>query len=414
MATEDKAYSVSGVTAYLRSLFEGDEVLADLWVEGEISNVRVIAGSGHWYFTLKDETAQLRCALFRASQRGLTTPPRDGDRLRARGRISVYEARGEYQLYVEELQTTGGLGDLFVQLEALKRRLDEEGLFAAERKRELPPFPQRIGVVTSPEAAAFRDVRTVLARRYPLAEIILSPTLVQGQDAPPQIVQALERLQAFPGVELILLVRGGGSIEDLWCFNDERVVRAVANCALPIVTGVGHEIDITLVDYAADLRAPTPSAAAELAVPDQFELRALLQGQQQRLARALSDQVGMFRADLQQQRRNLHLLSPQRRLNEARQRVDDASERLHNAIQRHLTGLRERLQARAALMHSSSPQAILERGYAIVTRSEDGQVVRSEQDAPPGTGIMIRAARGELRARIEDKESHGNYKRTLF
>ncbi|MEL6307037.1 MAG: exodeoxyribonuclease VII large subunit, partial [Chloroflexota bacterium] len=237
-------YSVEGVTAYIRGLLERDPPLRDLWVQGEVSNFKA-ANSGHWYFTVKDKNAALKCVMFRNSASRQSMQPRDGEEIRIHGRISVYDQRGEYQLYADELQPAGGIGDLYQRFEQLKAQLQSEGLFEPERKQALPVFPLRIGVVTSPDAAAFQDVRNVLSRRFPLAEIILSPTLVQGVDAPRLIVKAIERLNAHNACDVILLVRGGGSIEDLWSFNDESVARAIVASDLPIISGVGHETDFT-------------------------------------------------------------------------------------------------------------------------------------------------------------------------
>ena len=265
-------YTVYELTVTIRDLFELEPRLQDVWVEGEISNFKR-AASGHLYFTLKDDKSELACVMWRTQAAWLPFEPQHGDAVLAHGRVTVYEARGQYQLYCDAIQPAG-VGELNRQFELLKARLDAEGLFAPELKRPIPAFPRRIGIVTSPTTAAFQDIQNVLRRRFPMVEIVLSPTPVQGKDAPPQIIEAIQRLNAYGQVDVILLARGGGSLEDLWCFNDEAVVRAVVASEIPIVTGVGHEIDFTLVDFAAErARAPTPSAAAELVTPDGAALR---------------------------------------------------------------------------------------------------------------------------------------------
>lgn len=406
-------YSVEGITAYIRELLESDPPLQDVWVSGEISNLTV-AASGHWYFTLKESNAQLKCVMWRGDAARQTTRPREGDAVELHGRLSVYTQRGEYQLVTDTIRAVGGVGDLYAQFEALKLKLAEEGLFDEARKRPLPVFPHRIGVVTSPDAAAFRDIQNVLARRFPLAEIILSPTLVQGSEAPAMIVQALQRLTQHQVADVILMIRGGGSIEDLWAFNDENVARAVAASPIPIVSGVGHETDFTIVDFVADQRAPTPSAAAEIITPDMRDLRYAVEQGAETIHLLMHEQITQYRADLEAVERNLRHLSPRRRLDDLRQRLDERVMQMDNYQQRHLNLLHERLQSRTAALDASNPLALLARGYAIVTRSEDGAIIRQPQDAPTGTGITIRLGDGELKARVEDQELHGQYKRTLF
>lgn len=406
-------YSVEGVTAYIRALFESDPPLQDMWVQGEVSNMKA-AASGHWYFTIKDSKAALKCVMFRNSVAKQIIEPRDGEEIRVHGRISVYEQRGEYQLYADEVQPAGGIGDLYQRFEQLKAQLQDEGLFDERRKQPLPPFPLRIGVVTSPDAAAFRDVQNVLARRFPLAEVILSPTLVQGHEAPALIVRAIHLLNQYDVADVILLVRGGGSIEDLWAFNDETVARTVADSRIPIVSGVGHETDFTIADFVSDFRAPTPSAAAEVATPDSADMRLELSRKVETMRRLVSDTIAERQSDLNLIERNLQSASPLRYIQEMRQRVDDISERMSYQTKRNLALLQERLETRRKALDNASPDNLLKRGYAIVTRSEDGKMITSTKDAPVGSGITIKLQDGEIAARIEDKDSHGNYKRTLF
>jgi exodeoxyribonuclease VII large subunit len=406
-------YSVTDLTTRIRDILENSLLLQDVWVQGEISNM-TRAASGHWYFTVKDAGAQLKCVMFKTAVQRQSIEPQNGDAVQVRGKIGVYEARGEYQLYAEDMQTAGGVGDLYRQFEQLKARLLAEGLFDDDRKRPLPTAPRQIGIVTSPDAAAFRDIQNVLARRYPLVQVILSPTPVQGADAPPQIVRAIERLNQYSQVDVILVCRGGGSIEDLWCFNDERVARAIAASTIPIISGVGHETDFTIADFVADMRAPTPSAAAELATPDSAELRAGLRRDAETLNRLLEDRLGTLQSDLDIARRSLMVVSPERYIQDTYQRLDELTQRMEAAQKRHVALIRERLKARTSALNAASPQAILARGYAIITRSDTGAIVTTEKDAPPGTGVTVRLQEGELKARIEDKDSHARYKRTLF
>jgi len=395
-------WTVSSLNRRVRSVLDADETLQDVWVTGEISNLSRPA-SGHVYFTLKDAEASLRCVMWReiASRQIL---PREGQSVEVHGRISLYEAGGQYQLYADGLRPAGE-GELYARFVALKARLEAEGLFAPERKRPLPAWPRRIAIVTSPSAAALQDVLTVLARRYPLAEVVLAATPVQGEHAPPEIVKALARAnRARPDV--ILLVRGGGSLEDLWAFNDESVVRAVAASAAPVVAGVGHETDVTLVDFAADRRAPTPSAAAELATPDRSELQSELGVLAARLVRAGQAAVRERRAGLGELAAHLRAQSPRARLDNARQRADELERRLREAVQRANERRTAEVYRLDQLLRTVSPFAVLKRGYALVTRQEDEAIVRSPRQAPAGSGLHIRLARGELRARVEG-HAHG-------
>ncbi len=403
-----KRWTVSELTRYIRLLFDGDYRLQDLEVEGEISDFR-IPGSGHAYFTLKDAEAQLRCvmwrdALERQSQRYL---PQHGDRVIARGYVGVYEAGGQYQLYCRELRPAG-VGDLHAQFEELKAKLQAEGLFDPARKRPIPPQPRVIGLVTSPSTAAFQDVLNILSRRYPLARLVLSPTLVQGDAAPPQIIAALEALNARPDVDVILIVRGGGSLEDLWCFNDERVARAVAASRIPVISGVGHEIDFTLTDFAADLRAPTPSAAAELATSVTVDdLRSSVRTCATRLTHAFSAELAARRRALQSATYTFRRFSPRAWVDNLRQRLDSLISRMRTAAG-HALALRQAslMGARRALM-AFNPEETLARGYAIV-HGPDGRVLRDAATVSPGDALHIRLHRGRLQASVQQVErEHG-------
>ena len=392
------AYTVSQLMARIRSTVETDPCLMDVWVEGEVSNFRQVA-SGHCYFTLKDAGAELRCVMWRDRVRGMRTLPANGDSVLAHGRVGVYEQRGDLQLYVDALEPLG-LGWLYQEYERLKARLEAEGLFAPERKRPLPRFPRRIGVVTSPDAAALRDILNILSRRYPLAEVVLAPTLVQGEEAPPQIIAALRALNAREDIDVILLARGGGSLEELWAFNDERVARAVAASRIPVVCGVGHETDFSLADFAADRRAPTPSAAAELATPDRAELAGQVRMLRARLVRAMEADLTWRRGRVQEQVRVLRRLSPALRLSQTRQRLDDLTERAWRAVRHQIAVRRERLAGLAGRLEGVSPLATLERGYAIVWRAADGLIVRSPAQVAVGDALRVRVRDGEFGARV--------------
>ena len=397
-ASSPEPMTVAQVTRYVKSLLDGDYLLQDLWVEGEVSNFKVTA-SGHAYFTLKDDRASLRCVMWRSDVRQQNLLPQDGQSVLAHGRISVYEAAGAYQFYVDHMQLAG-MGRLYLEFEALKRRLAEQGLFDAARKRSLPPFPRRLGVVTSPTAAALRDILNVLNRRYPLAQVVLSPTLVQGDQAPPQIVAAIQALNDYADVDVIIVARGGGSLEELWAFNDERVVRAIAASRVPVISGVGHQVDFTIVDFAADVRAPTPSAAAELAVPDRAELQAAVRGQRTRLDGALQRRLAERRQSLDYLAQGLQRNSPLGRIQSLRQRVDELSQANGVRLRHLLTLRRERLNGLAGRLATLSPFATLERGYAIVRHDDTGRVVTSVEQVAFGEPIIVCVQDGEFDATV--------------
>lgn len=390
-----RVYSVSAITAYIKERLEVDLTLQDLWVEGEISNWRP-APSGHVYFTLKDPDASIRCVMWRSTLPRLSyRPAGDGEAVLAHGRVSLYEPQGQYQFYVDDLEPVG-LGALQAQFEQLKARLAQEGLFDQARKRSLPTFPQRIGLVTSPVGAALRDILNVLRRRYPLAEVILSPTQVQGEDAPPQIVSALRALGELKGVDVIILARGGGSLEDLWAFNDERVARAVAASPVPVVCGVGHETDFTIADFVADLRAPTPSVAAELVTPDRDELARRLNLFKEQLAASMDQAIAQHRRLLTGEVRALRRLSPQTWIDRRRQRVDDLSRGAQTSIAHRLALGRERLNGLSLRLSALNPEATLARGYAIVRRTEDGHVVSRVGQVSTGDRLSVQVSDGEF------------------
>ncbi len=395
---ERPTWSVSELTRYIRKMFEVDMRLQDVQLEGEISNWRP-ARSGHLYFTLKDSTSQIACVMWRSDAGRLTFMPDNGDAVVARGYVSVYEASGAYQFYVQMLQPAGR-GQLALAFEQLKQQLAAEGLFDPAHKKALPPFPRRLGVVTSADAAALRDILNVLRRRYPLVEVLIAPTLVQGVEAPPQIVRALQWLDGRDDVDVILVARGGGSLEDLWAFNDETVARAIFAARHPVISGIGHEIDFTIADFVADVRAPTPSAAAELATPDVAELWPLVTGLHQALDDTFLRQVEQRSRQVEALSRALHLLRPQARLDSYTQRLDDLWRRLSEVMTRHLTQAQARLELAGVALRGVSPLGTLERGYAIV-RAADGRVVVSAQSVAAGEMVEAQLVDGKLTLRVE-------------
>lgn len=388
-------YTVARLNSEARQLLEGG--LPALWVEGELSNFSA-PSSGHWYFTLKDRDAQIRCAMFRAANSRVGFRPKDGQQLVLRGRVSLYEPRGDYQL-IAELMEDAGEGALRREFERLKAKLAAEGLFDAALKRPLPPMPKRIAVVTSPTGAALRDVLHILARRYPPASVLVIPTPVQGAAATESIVAALDTASRRGDCEVIILARGGGSIEDLWCFNDERVARAIRRAAVPVVTGVGHEIDFTIADFAADVRAPTPSGAAELAVPDRRTLLAGLAGIETRLRQLASQWLSRANERFTALSQRLSRAHPGARLQQQTQRLDELDLRLRRAWDLAFTRAGQRLQLAQRGLDAISPLATLERGYAIVTRA-DGSVLQDAGEVQAGDAIEARLKRGSVKARI--------------
>jgi len=442
---ERKIYTISQLNGEVRLLLERG--LSVVWVEGELSNLSQ-PSSGHWYFSLKDRAAQIRCAMFRQRNIAVAFQPRSGQQVLARGRVSVYEARGDYQLLVEHLEEAG-IGALRREFEKLKVKLAAEGLFALENKRSVPTFPRRIGVVTSPTGAALRDILHVLGRRYASAAVLIYPTAVQGAAAAPGLVAALEIASRRAECDVLILARGGGSLEDLWAFNDERVARAIRACAIPVVTGIGHEIDFTIADFAADARAPTPSAAAESVVPDRQTWLAALARSGERLEAAVRREVRVAVSRLHAARQRLALAHPGVRLVQQQQRLDDLEQRLAGALRSELHSARGRVgdifarlvrhspdrllrdlrmrhellfgRLRHALqecvaraehrlglarrtLDAVSPLATLARGFAIVTRPVDGALVGDAAQVNVGDEIEARLDRGRLRARVLDKK----------
>lgn len=431
--------TVSQLNQRARLLLE--DVFPQVWVEGELSNIAKPA-SGHVYFTLKDHNAQVRCAIFRQQASRVRELLRDGLLVRVRGRVSLYEGRGDYQMILDSVEAAGD-GALRLAFEALKAALQTEGLFAQERKRALPKYPQRVGVITSPSGAVLHDIVSVFARRAPHVQLTLIPTAVQGREATAQIVNALA-LAERAHYDAIILARGGGSLEDLWCFNEEAVARAIAACQTPIISAVGHETDVSISDFVADLRAPTPSAAAELLAPDRSELLNHLRSTERRLALRINEALNRSRIQLQHLRQRLR--HPRERLEQHHQRLDDLSLRMLRAIQANLqqqqksfshlqsrlsvqhpqdalsaqqqllNTLQQRLarasqlnlqQAQQRLhtllqtLHLVSPLATLERGYSILTTDDQQQIIRSVQSVQPAQTLQARVADGYLTLQVQ-------------
>jgi exodeoxyribonuclease VII large subunit len=398
-SASSQPYTVSQLNGRIRGLIEEDPALRDLWVEGEVSNF-VRASSGHCYFTLKDANAEIRCVMWRSDAERQGYLPTDGDSVLSHGRVGVYEVRGLYQLYVDQIRPAG-IGDLYAQFERVKARLKAEGLFAPERKKPLPRFPECIGVVTSPKAAALQDILYVLNCRFPLAKVLVSPTPVQGDAAPPQVVAAIEALNERDDVDVMIVARGGGSLEELWAFNEEAVARAVAASRIPVICGVGHETDFSLADLAADVRAPTPSAAAELVVPDQEWVRAQLRERATALGAALGRIIEERRWGLAERVQALKRFSPVTRLMQTRQRIDDLLGRSERTIHHELSLHQERLNALVSRLSSISPMGTLDRGYAIVRSRKTDNVVRSIEQVAAGDRLGIRLVDGECEAEVK-------------
>jgi exodeoxyribonuclease VII large subunit len=432
--------TISQLNAQARMLLERG--LGSVWLEGEISNLARPA-SGHWYFSLKDEGAQVRCAMFRTKSMLVRFPVRDGSRVLARGRVSIYEPRGDFQVVIEHLEEAGE-GALRRRFEELKKKLQAEGLFEAAGRKPLPTLPRRIGVVTSPTGAALRDVLHILRRRFPAAPVLIYPVAVQGENAPKEIVQALRLAGQRMECDVLILARGGGSLEDLLAFNDESVARAIHACPIPLISGVGHETDFTIADFVADERAPTPSGAAERAVPDRSEFLRALGALERNVAAAMRRRLTSLRQALVQHERGLARSHPGARLRQHAQRLDELEQRMQRAVQRkfersrvrlvnasallarssparRLGPLRQRLEAarrrlplamRRRLqqsaerweramhaLHTVSPLATLDRGYAIVADAA-GHVVMEAAALRPGEEIEARLARGSVRAKV--------------
>ncbi|MEI7024659.1 exodeoxyribonuclease VII large subunit [Paenibacillus sp. y28] len=451
----DAILSIKELTRYIKMKLEGDQVLQDVWVRGEISNF-TRHSSGHMYFTLKDEASRMKCIMFASHNARLAFMPKEGMKVLARGSLSIYERDGQYQLYLTQMQPDG-IGSLFLAFEQLKRRLEEEGLFRAERKKPLPPIPQAIGVITSPTGAAVRDIITTLQRRMPTVQVLLFPVLVQGTQAAASIAKAIEAMNSRAEVDVLIVGRGGGSLEELWAFNEEIVARAIHRSQLPVISAVGHETDFTIADFVADLRAPTPTAAAELAVPHHLELKQQLQQYSQRLKNGLTRQLQAGRERLARVRRSPYLTQPQKQLLQPAERLDRLQEQLvyrmraltaasrqqrmlleqrvsaaspaaklelayerRGALQRRLLQAISRTHKdygqRYAMalkqLDALSPLKVMSRGYSLIYDEKQKQLIKSTKQVQLGDIVKIRLADGRLDCHVwsmeENEDEQGN------
>lgn len=391
-------YSVGQVNRYVKNMFIQDYVLRKVYVKGEVSNCKYHT-SGHIYFSLKDETGVLSCVMFAGQRRGLAFRMKDGDRVVVGGAVDVYERDGRYQMYAKEI-TLEGAGALYERFLALKAELEEMGMFAPEYKQPIPRFIRRLGVVTAPTGAAVQDIRNISLRRNPYLQIILYPALVQGDGAADRIVKGIRMLDEA-GVDTIIVGRGGGSIEDLWAFNEEKVARAIFECRTPIISAVGHEVDFTIADFVADLRAPTPSAAAELAVDDMAQVMYTLSSYQERFQRDMREEIEFQRVRLGQYQMRLKYLSPESRLRERRQTLVDFEDTLRRAMDNKLQQYRHRLGIYLERYQGLSPLAKLNQGYSFVADT-DGRGITSVSQVKPGDRVEISVTDGVIQAEVSD------------
>lgn len=405
-----RVLEVSQINKYIKELISRDYLLGDLWIKGEISNFKHHS-SGHMYFTLKDQTSLLRCVMFRTQCSSLRFLPTDGMKVITRGRISVFERDGQYQLYCEEMQPDG-LGALYLAFEQLKAKLEKEGLFSPASKKPLPFFPTRIGVVTSSTGAVIRDIINVSTRRFPNVQIVLFPVSVQGSTASGEISRAIKVLNDKGQVDVIIVARGGGSLEELWAFNEEAVARAIFESAVPVVSAVGHETDYTIADMVADLRAPTPSAAAEIVVPDARELKWKVEAYRRRIFLAVKTRVSAARARLEKVESSLPLRQPFDKVYQLRMMLDINYKYLCKNIQSRVKKLREKLANNASRLNSLSPLSVLSRGYCLAARADSSSVIKSITQVCKNDRIDIKLIDGKAVCKvthIEEGNINGEY-----
>lgn len=400
-----KIWTVAELNTEISRTLSDNTDLVSCWVSGELSNYKNHRPSGHWYFTLKDQSSSIKAVMFRSRAERVGFIPQDGMKVLLRGSVKVYERDGNVQLYVDEMQPSG-LGALYLAFEQLKQRLSAEGLFDPERKKPIPRIPRRVGIVTSPTGAAIRDILKVMGRRHPHLSWILAPAAVQGEQAPREVAQAIERLNRYGQIDVLIVGRGGGSIEELWAFNTEEVARAIANSAIPVISAVGHETDLTIADMVADLRAPTPSAAAELAVPIFQELRHDVEELQARLRVGIKAQMERKREKINRLASSGPLLNPLWRIEQNRQRLDNVSTALQQEMTRFVSDKNGILKLLATKLDLLSPLAILGRGYAL-TYSSEGKLLRSSTEANAGDHIKVRLNEGALTCQVLTQESEG-------
>lgn len=454
MTNSNKVLSVKDLTRYIKMKLEGDAVLQDVWVRGEISNF-THHSSGHMYFTLKDADSRIKSIMFASNNQRMGFIPRDGSKVIARGSISVYERDGQYQMYITHMQPDG-IGNLYLAFEQLKKKLGDEGLFAAERKRAIPKFPKAVGVITSPTGAAVRDIITTLQRRYPSVPVLLYPVLVQGAQAAASIVRAIEAMNRHGEADVLIIGRGGGSLEELWAFNEEMVARGIYASQIPVISAVGHETDFTIADFVADLRAATPTAAAELAVPHYAELKQHITHLSQRLLKGLTSRLTVQKEALERLRRSPALTMPRRQLVQPAERLDRLRERLehrmmsriaasreqamklerklsshnpkqqlqfakkridvakHQLLQSMLAAFREnrqRLNGQLRQLDALSPLKVMQRGYSLVYDEKQRKMIKSINQVQPGDLINIRLTDGKLECHVWGMEEYGDEQR---
>lgn len=404
---ERRIATVSQMNTYIKSILDSVPILKNIWIRGEISNFKKHF-SGHMYLTLKDDGGVLRACMFKNANLSLTFVPENGMKVLARGRIGVYERDGQYQLYIEEMEQDG-IGDLHIAFEKLKQKLAEEGLFDAQYKKPIPKYPRAVGVITSDTGAAVRDIINILTRRYPCADIILYPAKVQGDGAAEQVAEGIayfnhaRKTGEGPQTDVLIVGRGGGSIEDLWAFNEEVCARAVFASEIPVISAVGHETDFTICDFVADLRAPTPSAAAELAVPSADEVRLQLAGMEKRLCSLLEGLVALKKERLKRLAESTAFTRFSGRLEAAGQAVDVAFEGLVKAYRLRLGEKREQTVAAAAALNAMSPLAVLARGYSVATDAS-GRILATTEDFSPGARFLLRVSDGQVACEVTEEK----------
>lgn len=397
MVNERKALSVTQINLYIKEVISRDDILSDVLVKGELSNFKAHS-SGHMYMSLKDESGVMRAVMFRSAAARLNFRPQNGMKVIAHGRVAVYERDGQYQLYIDDMQQEGQ-GDLYAAFEQLKKKLAAEGLFDPKHKKPLPKYPKKVGVVTAPTGAAIRDIINVLSRRFSYSDVVLYPVLVQGENSAASIVSAIEYFNATKLADVLIVGRGGGSIEDLWSFNEEVVARAIYDSMIPIVSAVGHEIDFTISDFVADLRAPTPSAAAELVVPSQIELNEKFNNVYRMLYRQAMQVIERGRMRVERCSDRPVFKNPVSKINDERQYLDSLSHMFETACKAALRTKRQELAEAAAKLNGLSPLGTLGRGYSL-TKDDSGRVVRSVSQVNSGDMINVTVADGDFSARV--------------
>ncbi|MGI6550121.1 MAG: exodeoxyribonuclease VII large subunit [Syntrophomonadales bacterium] len=403
MLPVNRILSVAELTSHVKSVLEGDRMLQNVWVRGEISDFRYYQKSGHMYFNLKDEVSSVNCVMFRSRTKNIDFEPGDGLKVIARGYISIFEKYGRYQYYVEEMEPDG-LGRLFLSLAQLKERLEKEGLFDPRRKRPIPPFVNCLGVVTSKDGAALRDIVRVVRQRHPGCHIVVAGATVQGPEAPGEIVRAIEALNQWGYPEAMIVGRGGGSIEDLWAFNSEKVVRAIAQSHIPVISAVGHEVDFSLADFAADARAATPTQAAQMAVPDMIAYKEQLLTTQRRLQRTIERYCNQKWAQLDYLKERRVWKKPHLLFENHRRELQHLMQGMQNNMKNNLNARKLLLQQLAVSLDALSPLKVLERGYAIA-RGEDGEVIRVIEQVGPGSLLNLIVRNGEIKAVVREKRT---------